>query len=121
MHPLLNWTQKGSDLGTSEYMRILTEWNQFQSTSWRFMQDYDLVICPVAQGPAPAHDIATPFTYCYVFNLLGWPVVVVRCGTSSDGLPIGVQIVAAPWKEQVALSVAQFLEDEFGGYQRPTK
>jgi len=35
---------------------------------------------------------------------------VVRAGTSSGGLPIGVQVIAAPWREDVALRIAHALE-----------
>jgi Asp-tRNA(Asn)/Glu-tRNA(Gln) amidotransferase A subunit family amidase len=34
----------------------------------------------------------------------------VRCGTSRTGLPIGVQIAANPWREDVALALARVLE-----------
>jgi amidase len=43
-------------------------------------------------------------------NLTGWPAAVVRCGTSKTGLPIGVQIAANPWREDVALAIARVLE-----------
>jgi amidase len=43
-------------------------------------------------------------------NLTGWPAAVVRCGTSRTGLPIGVQIAANPWREDVALAIARVLE-----------
>ena len=46
-------------------------------------------------------------------NLTGWPAQpVVRCGTSYDGLPIGVQIAAAPWREDVALGIAAHLHEQ---------
>jgi amidase len=45
--------------------------------------------------------------------------VVVRCGTSADGLPIAVQSAAAPWREDHALSIALRLEKEFGGWKMP--
>ena len=41
----------------------------------------------------------------FIYYLTGWPAVVVRGGTSPEGLPIGVQVVARPWREQVALAV----------------
>jgi amidase len=50
-------------------------------------------------------------------NLTGWPAAVVRCGETSEGLPIGVQIAAAPWREDIALAIALRLEQEFGGWQ----
>jgi amidase len=51
------------------------------------------------------------------YNVAGLPAAVVRCGTSSTGLPIAVQIVAAPWREDVALAVALRLEQHFGGWR----
>lgn len=55
----------------------------------------------------------------YTYNLTGWPAVVVRSGTSPEGLPIGVQVVARPWREDVALAVAQYIETALGGWQCP--
>jgi amidase len=34
-------------------------------------------------------------------------------------LAIGVQIVARPWREDVALAIAATIEKALGGYQRP--
>jgi amidase len=34
-------------------------------------------------------------------------------------LPIGVQIVARPWREDVALAVAAKIERALGGFERP--
>jgi hypothetical protein len=43
----------------------------------------------------------------------------VRCGTSRGGLPIGVQLVAGPWRDDVALAAALRLEHDLGGWQAP--
>jgi Asp-tRNA(Asn)/Glu-tRNA(Gln) amidotransferase A subunit family amidase len=40
------------------------------------------------------------------FNQLGIPTVTVPCGRSGEGLPIGLQIAAAPWQERRALALA---------------
>jgi amidase len=89
-----------------------------------FMEKYDVMICPVNAYPAMPHenayDKADGWTYSRIYNLTGWPVAVVRGGTSPEGLPIGLQIVARPWREDVALAVAQHLESELGGWQRPS-
>jgi len=60
-------------------------------------------------------------TYSDVHNLTGWPSVVVRGGWSSDEprLPIGVQLVARPWREDVALAAARVVEAASGGWQAP--
>lgn len=119
MHPLLDWTQKGEGLATAEYNRLLTRWSGLRSDGVAFLQRYDVIICPVNATPATLHGEPTPFKYTHLYNLLGWPVAVVRCATSPEGLPIGVQIVAHPWREDVALAVAGFLEGGFGGWREP--
>ena len=57
------------------------------------------------------------FSYTMTHNLTGWPAAVVRCGQTAAGLPIGVQIAAHPWREEVALRIAERLEDLRGGWQ----
>lgn len=95
-----------------------------------WMKSYDVFICPVAGKPAQPIDLepgtagfgapGSGWPYTGVFNSTGWPVVVVRCGSSADGkLPIGVQIVCAPWREDICLAVASYLETKSGGWQRP--
>ncbi len=44
------------------------------------------------------------------FNVWGIPAISVPCGFTKEGLPIGVQLAAAPWQEQVALQAAQAYE-----------
>ncbi len=89
-----------------------------------FMEGYDVILCPVNALPAMPHgredgQDLRPFSYTMTYNLTGWPGAVVRGGTSPEGLPIGVQIVARPWREDVALAVAELLESELGGFQPP--
>ena len=42
-------------------------------------------------------------------SFIGLPVAPCRSG-SDDGLPLGVQVIAAPWREDLALRVARALE-----------
>jgi amidase len=51
--------------------------------------------------------------------MTGWPAVVVPVGLTGQGLPIGIQIVTPPWREDVAIALAAQVEREFGGYRRP--
>lgn len=110
-------------LSAFEYSGLMVRWDEFRSKILRFMETYDVIVCPVYTGPAVPHgtffDRFDNFSYTIVFNLTGWPSAVVRGGTSSGGLPIGVQVAAAPWREDVALAVAQHLESSMGGWKRP--
>ena len=109
---------------TAEYTEALEAQDQFRSEMLGWVQDYDAVIAPVASQPAPTHgatyegDNRTMF-YTGPYNITGWPGAVVRCGTSAEGLPIGVQILAKPWREDICLALAAALEAALGGWQRP--
>ncbi len=60
---------------------------------------------PIAATPigAPQDQRMVQFTYPY--NLSGFPALSVPCGFDRDGLPVGLQIGAAAWQEDVALRV----------------
>jgi len=114
---------RANAMTAAEFGGLLVKWDTFRSKMLSFMENYDVIICPVCAYPAMPHgttwDNLSVFSYSVTYNLTGWPGVVVRGGTSPDGLPIGVQIVARPWREDVALAVAQHLETALGGWQRP--
>ena len=45
------------------------------------------------------------------FDASGQPAVSLPLGTTSDGMPIGVQLVARSWREDVLLDLAGALVD----------
>jgi amidase len=104
-------------------LTALYEWlDRWRSRMLALFAGHDAIVCPVNVGPAPRHgnfDRATA-TYTQVFNLTGWPSTVVRAGTSPDGLPIGVQIVAHPWREDVSLAAAAHVERSLGPFPGPS-
>lgn len=59
------------------------------------------------------------FSYTFPYNMTGWPAAVVRAGTSAQGLPLGVQVVGRPWREDVVLALALAIERGHGGFQAP--
>jgi amidase len=128
MHPLLQRRQtkiRSKMLSAAEFGLVLERWDDFRSTMLSFFQEYDAILCPVNPNPAFLHgaslenEVYNSFSYTRTYNLTGWPSVVVRAGTSAEGLPIGVQVVARPWREDVALAIAQYIETARGGWQRP--
>jgi Asp-tRNA(Asn)/Glu-tRNA(Gln) amidotransferase A subunit family amidase len=95
------------------------------------MRDYPVLLCPVASIPAFRHgerswqvegktvQYLDAWSYTEWFNLLGAPAVAVPVGKSPEGLPIGVQIVARPWQEELVISIAAALEGQCGRYTHP--
>lgn len=112
-----------SEFSVTEMRARLLAVDQFKFAMMNFIHNYDVIICPVAVAPAKLHNQVHTFkegfdlTYNLAYNITGWPAAVVRCGTSKEGLPIGVQVVAKPWRDDVALAVAKRLEEIFGGWK----
>jgi amidase len=124
-HPLLEgWLSKLSSCRTdvAGFAKFWAALDEFRAAMFGFLRDLDVLLSPVSFSPAVPHgtsiadDVFRGFSYTMTHNLTGWPAAVVRCGTSRDGLPIGVQIAVAPWREDIALSVAEYLESACGGW-----
>ena len=112
-------------VSVGEYTAALEKIDSYRSAMLGFMQNYDVIVCPVSAFAALPHgesmtdENRSGINYTATYNITGWPSTVVRGGTSPDGLPIGVQVVARPWREDVSLAVAQYLEGALGGWQNP--
>lgn len=127
-HPLLDgWLAKLEEYRTN-VSGLAHYWSQldaFRAGMNAFLTQFDVVLSPVSASPAVSHGTSINektfrgFSYTMTHNLTGWPAAVVRCGTSSNGLPIGVQVAGAPWREDIVLAVARRLEEMFGGWQFP--
>jgi amidase len=124
-HPLLDgWLAKlekyRTDVqGLASYFAAI---DHFRAQMHAYLNIVDVILSPVSASAALPHGASIQdanfrgFSYTMTHNLTGWPAAVVRCGETSTGLPIGVQIAAAPWREGLVLGVALRLEGIFGGW-----
>ena len=126
VHPLLTgWLDKLEPYRTdlAGMARYWSELDAYRAEMTRFLRNYDAILCPAYIHPALPHGESVRdgnfrgFSHTMAFNVSGWPAAVVRCGESSAGLPIAVQVAAAPWREDIALRVALWLEEAVGGWK----
>jgi fatty acid amide hydrolase 2 len=72
---------------------------------------------------APKHNapVLRPFTFAYtaILNVAELPVTQVPLGLDPSGLPLGVQVAAAPGNDALTIAVARHLEQAFGGWVPP--
>ncbi|XP_074027592.1 fatty-acid amide hydrolase 2-A isoform X2 [Leptinotarsa decemlineata] len=82
-----------------------------------------VLLYPSAPFPASYHHAAYlrpwNFNLFSIWNVLKFPVTQVPMGLGKDGLPLGIQVVAAPYQDRLCLAVAKELERAFGGYVPP--
>lgn len=82
----------------------------------------DCLVCPTS--PTPAFRIGEKMddpiamylsdVYTIPANLTGIPAISVPCGSSADGLPIGIQVIGKAFGECDVFRVAKALEDQTG-------
>ena len=96
-----------------EYIAAWMERDRLREELLEWMQTTPIIVAPVGATPAFAHDTLKvtvngvtmgtfqAFSYAQTFNVFDLPVVTVPAGRSSDGLPIGVQIVGRPFAEEM--------------------
>jgi amidase len=110
------WSSYGEGTSGEDLWRILRRWDAFRSEMLAFAERYDLILCPVFPGPARRHGAMNPpgeidpTSFTTPHSLSGWPAATVRAGASPEGLPIDVQLVARPWRDDVALAAALRVE-----------
>lgn len=88
-------------------IRAMREW---RARMLAVFEGLDVILTPTTNAVAPliveSELIATTAKltrFTYAWSLAGMPAVSVPCGSSADGLPIGMQLAAAPWHDRVAL------------------
>jgi Asp-tRNA(Asn)/Glu-tRNA(Gln) amidotransferase A subunit family amidase len=96
---------------------------RFREEALALFRDVDVLIAPATPCPAPRIGQKTfvldgrellvrPHigVFTQPISFIGLPVVAAPIWTNGAGLPIGVQIIAAPWREDLVLRVARQLE-----------
>ncbi|MCW2968758.1 MAG: putative amidase, partial [Solirubrobacteraceae bacterium] len=112
----------GADLLRAvEYAQRMT-----RTTARFWAEGHDLLLTPTTgepppllgeHGPQPGNPVAgivraTPFAvFTAGFNTTGQPAISLPLGQTDDGLPVGVQLVAAFGREDLLLRVAAQLEE----------
>ncbi|WP_434589904.1 amidase [Streptomyces sp. A5-4] len=112
--------EAGAGLSALDYLSAVDARMDLGRRMGRFHSTYDLLVTPTL--PITAFEAGvevprgsghrrwtgwTPFTY--PFNLTQQPAATVPCGTDVDGLPIGVQLVAARHRDALVLRAAHAL------------
>jgi len=114
----------GAMLPSSWYIRALQTRHWYQQQALHVFKDVDILIAPATPCVAPkigektltisgeAQPLRPNLGYfTQPISALGFPSCVIPTLDNETKLPIGVQIIAAPWREDLCLRVAKTLED----------
>jgi amidase len=118
-----NWTGRGMQTLTSALQRrhgLGSEWS-------RFFVEYPMVVGPIftqppfevgydIAGKAEAWDTLVQLRLTVAANILSLPAAAVPTGIGADGLPRGVQVIGARFRDDLCLEGAQAIEDALGTF-----
>ena len=106
----------GAMYTASDYINALRLRSQYAAQFHALFQDVDVVVTASAHDPACRIDDPEACEYLYSrqarapFNVTGSPAMSVPAGFSGEGLPLGIQIVGAPWNEATVYRVGAAYE-----------
>lgn len=123
----------GTEIPSPEFTKAIEELDAIKSEQLAWFENHDLVICPGghtaemvhwdSESPAPGSRAAgEKGGEMDVADLNGWPAGVVRAGTSREvpGLPLGIQVMSHPWRDDRVLAALAHIESRTGGWQQPS-
>ncbi|EDW90795.1 fatty-acid amide hydrolase 2-A [Drosophila yakuba] len=110
--------------GSPKYDHLVRKRNELRAELQSLLGDNGVLIYPTHPTVAPYHNepITRPINFAYtgIVNVLGFPATAVPLGKlGSEGLPLGVQIIANFNQDRLCLAVAEELERAFGGWAKP--
>lgn len=76
--------------------------------------DVDVIVAPAVLGEPPMADSTGDPLLCRMWTLLGTPAIAVPGLTGRAGLPVGVQVIAPPGRDAIALGAAGLIADHLG-------
>jgi amidase len=119
--------ERGRDISAVDYARAQGAMSTFRRSMAEWWESgFDLLVTPTTALPPPPIGELTPTdddpirgskrsmpyaTFTSPFNTTGQPAISLPLG-SSDGLPVGVQLVAAYGREDLLIAVGSQLEAE---------
>jgi len=103
-------------------------WREIQN----LLNNYDLVLSPVLATTAFEHHLAGPsiingkevqpatdWMMTQIYNFTGHPAASLPVGLASNGLPVGLQVAANRYQDQLVLQACHAYEKAFQTYQDP--
>jgi Asp-tRNA(Asn)/Glu-tRNA(Gln) amidotransferase A subunit family amidase len=124
----LSCATSGPPITLPQFMKACADRDLLRAEILRQMQDVPILLSPVSAAPAfrhgqgnylPGTGYRDTMRFSQWLNLAGFPGASVPMAVSSEGLPIGVQVIGRPFEDEFVLAVAEAIEDSRGPWQPP--
>jgi aspartyl-tRNA(Asn)/glutamyl-tRNA(Gln) amidotransferase subunit A len=122
-HGFVAFAERARSLTAAQMCTALEARHQLNRTMTQFFETYDLLLTPTVAvtafpkaGPPPTEiegkqvSPAAYLPFTPPFNVTGHPAASLPAGLANDGLPVGLQVVAPRYADQLVLSVSAAFE-----------
>ncbi|GAB0093671.1 fatty-acid amide hydrolase 2-A [Sergentomyia squamirostris] len=96
---------------------------EIKKTLIKILGDNGVLVMPTCTTNAWRHyeylGNLSSLAYVMISNALGLPSTHCPTGFDGNGLPMGVQVIAAPHQDRLCLTIAKHLEEMYGGWKPP--
>jgi aspartyl-tRNA(Asn)/glutamyl-tRNA(Gln) amidotransferase subunit A len=117
---IVSWAETARGLSGEQVFKGFSQIGAMRDAALRASHDFDFIVSPTAPMPtypaewaSPLNDPQRPFEhigFTVSLNMSEQPAVSINCGYTSDGLPIGLQIIGQRFDDLGALRVARAYE-----------
>ena len=126
----LDRIQSGANVSADDALRASRDLQASRHAIRKIFDEVDVLLTPTVPIPPPViadlrehPDDLRPQELIMLrntrpFNVWGIPTISVPCGFTKDGLPIGLQLAAASWREDVVLQAAHAYEQSTDWHQK---
>lgn len=121
------WAAQAEGISSLDTIRAFGQVFENKKRTAEVFLKYDLVISPTnqiggysAEWPCPTNQVSTVFhhiAFTLPWNTGEQPALSINCGFDSEGMPIGLQLVAPKFKDKWLIDVAKTYESWRGAIQ----
>jgi aspartyl-tRNA(Asn)/glutamyl-tRNA(Gln) amidotransferase subunit A len=116
---LRDLVQMGELIDAGTYLRARRIRRHYQRDMVRLFEHFDVLLTPGAPGPAPAGTATGDPVMQAPWTLADFPTMTLPLALASNGLPLGIQLSAAPLHEGLLLEAAKAIEEVIGFKEKP--
>ena len=116
---LRDLVQLGELIDASDYLRARRIRRHYQRDIARLFEHVDVVLTPGAPGPAPEGMATGDPVMQAPWTLADFPTMTLPTALASNGLPLGIQLTAAPLHEGLLLETAKAIESVIAFQAKP--
>jgi aspartyl-tRNA(Asn)/glutamyl-tRNA(Gln) amidotransferase subunit A len=114
----------GLAVPAADYLRAMRIRAMAAPEAVKVFEKFDALVAPTLLQGAPPIDKSLNETWVGMGgnggpgNLLGWPSISIPMGLTKEGLPLGLEIIGAPYEENQLLTLAMAFQRETNWHNR---